>query len=458
MFNKGEEGIPKQGPLCALAQDIERRRARLQTAWMPNPQGSAWHGHTRPGEFFGPWRLARDLRRDAEAGRSRFSEISYVSPTPDPDDKLVGNVSLVARARRMTSAAPSALTIAGGMRASAAPGERAHGAVAAEQRHDGSHLRPAIVRTQSRRRRAVGVERSKGKHAMSYKAIYAYPWDVAEIGVSAAVDRFLALGLDTVTITGSYHAGKFLRPHGKGGKVYFPEDGTIYFKPDLSRYGAIKPVENSLLSSGQDIVRELVGKAAWRPMSGSCSCTTRGSACCIPSPSSPTPLAIATSTISAPRRPRRAPTRSASPATSPNPIRLVACPWRRRASFLTRMATTMSSRSIGPIAGSTASSAFVSARIAGRARRAPGFASKRSSGRSEPTSKPISQATSIFPPTWRKPSGLRTSAATATSRAYLDWRCSVVTSLVREIRDAVRKDATVAVIPSVARPTGGRLV
>ena len=96
---------------------------------------------------------------------------------------------------------------------------------------------------------------------MSYKAIYAYPWDIAEIGVSAAIDRFLALGLDTVTITGSYHAGKFLRPHGKGGKVYFPEDGTIYFKPDLSRYGAIKPVENAMLASGQDIVRELVGQS-----------------------------------------------------------------------------------------------------------------------------------------------------------------------------------------------------
>ena len=96
---------------------------------------------------------------------------------------------------------------------------------------------------------------------MSYKAIYAYPWDVAESGVSAAVDRFLALGLDTVTITGSYHAGKFLRPHGKSGKVYFPEDGTIYFKPDLSRYGAIKPVENAMLASGQDILRELVGQS-----------------------------------------------------------------------------------------------------------------------------------------------------------------------------------------------------
>jgi hypothetical protein len=39
--------------------------------------------------------------------------------------------------------------------------------------------------------------------------------------------------------------------------------------------------------------------------------------------------------------------------------------------------------------------------------------------------------------------------------AFLTWRCAVVTSLVAEIRDAVRKDADVAIIPSVARPTGG---
>jgi len=123
---------------------------------------------------------------------------------------------------------------------------------------------------------------------MSYKAIYAYPWDIAEIGVSAAVDRFLALGLDTVTITGSYHAGKFLRPHGKGGKVYFPEDGTIYFKPDLSRYGAIKPVENSLVGSSQDIVRELVGQSRMATMSPSnaLSITLRVSAGASPSSSS----------------------------------------------------------------------------------------------------------------------------------------------------------------------------
>jgi hypothetical protein len=40
-------------------------------------------------------------------------------------------------------------------------------------------------------------------------------------------------------------------------------------------------------------------------------------------------------------------------------------------------------------------------------------------------------------------------------KAFLDFRCGVVTSLAAEIRGEVRKDASVAVIPSVARPTGG---
>jgi hypothetical protein len=39
--------------------------------------------------------------------------------------------------------------------------------------------------------------------------------------------------------------------------------------------------------------------------------------------------------------------------------------------------------------------------------------------------------------------------------AFLRWRCDVVTSLVREIRAAVRSDCALAVIPSVERPTGG---
>ena len=54
---------------------------------------------------------------------------------------------------------------------------------------------------------------------------------------AVAAKEFRELGLDTVTIAGSYHAGKFMRPHGKAGKVYFPDDGTVYFNADPSRYG-----------------------------------------------------------------------------------------------------------------------------------------------------------------------------------------------------------------------------
>ena len=39
---------------------------------------------------------------------------------------------------------------------------------------------------------------------MSYKAIYTYAWDLAEAGVSQSVQQFRDLGLDTVTIAGSY--------------------------------------------------------------------------------------------------------------------------------------------------------------------------------------------------------------------------------------------------------------
>jgi hypothetical protein len=38
---------------------------------------------------------------------------------------------------------------------------------------------------------------------------------------------------------------------------------------------------------------------------------------------------------------------------------------------------------------------------------------------------------------------------------FLQWRSGVVTSLVAEIRAGVRKDVNLAIIPSVARPTGG---
>lgn len=101
---------------------------------------------------------------------------------------------------------------------------------------------------------------------MSYRAIYTYAWDLAEVGVAPFVAETRALGLDTVTFAGSYHAGKFIRPKGKRGKVYFPADGTAYFRTDPSRYGKIKPHANQLLRDGdalKDLCASGIAVNAW---------------------------------------------------------------------------------------------------------------------------------------------------------------------------------------------------
>jgi hypothetical protein len=88
------------------------------------------------------------------------------------------------------------------------------------------------------------------------KGMYTYAWDLQEEGVKTVVDRLCNAGLNTVTVATSYHAGKFLRPHAPQNKVYFPEDGTVYFQPDLSRYCRVKPRVSNIVDNF-DALREL---------------------------------------------------------------------------------------------------------------------------------------------------------------------------------------------------------
>jgi hypothetical protein len=290
---------------------------------------------------------------------------------------------------------------------------------------------------------------------MGYKAIYAYPWDLAEAGVPEALGRFRALGLDTVTVAGSYHAGKFLRPAGKTGKVYFPEDGTVYFHADPRRYGAIKPIANSSLADGGDILRELSARRematnVWLVLLHN---TRLGSA---------------------------------------NPDACVANAFGDRYVYsLCPSAPAARAYAVGLALDVTASY-----EISGVSLETPGFlpyshgfhhefalnrpnrwldsqlglcfcehcsaSAERAGIRVGALRKQV--ATDIenylashidFAPDMAEAFWIADARADGELRAFLDWRCSVVTSLVREIRDAVRKDATVAVIPSVARPTAG---
>lgn len=91
---------------------------------------------------------------------------------------------------------------------------------------------------------------------MSQKSMYSYAWDFGEKGVGQTLSEFKKMGINTVTLAASYHSGRFLRPKANKGKIYFPEDGTTYFKTNSDRYGKIKPVSNSIDGSG-DVLTKL---------------------------------------------------------------------------------------------------------------------------------------------------------------------------------------------------------
>jgi hypothetical protein len=88
-----------------------------------------------------------------------------------------------------------------------------------------------------------------------YKGMYCYAWDLADEGLEVALGRIRGAGINTITLAASYHAGKFLRPHGQSGKVYFPQDGTVYFKARPERYGHVKPLLNPLVDEFDGFAR-----------------------------------------------------------------------------------------------------------------------------------------------------------------------------------------------------------
>jgi len=84
-------------------------------------------------------------------------------------------------------------------------------------------------------------------------AVYAYPWNFQD--TEGVVTRIRALGAGEISLAVSYHAGKFLQPGDAQARVYFPEDGTVYFRPRKA-YGAVRP-QVSRLTAERDMLAEL---------------------------------------------------------------------------------------------------------------------------------------------------------------------------------------------------------
>ncbi len=288
---------------------------------------------------------------------------------------------------------------------------------------------------------------------MSYRAIFAYAWDIAELGVAASVDEITGLGLNTITYAGAYHAGKFLRPRAKN-KVYFPEDGTAYFRFDEVRYGEVKPVLNPLVAE-QDVLGELcshggaavnvwlvllhntrLGLAYPHLTVKNCFGDSYVYSLC-PAATAVREYAVALCKDVSERHPVMG-------LSLETPGYLPFAHGYHHEFALDRPNAWLDAQlglcfcehcRIG------AGSAGIDAAVL-QARVRAGVESYLASD----FDLPDDMAAAIW---------LADVEGDAELSAFLRWRCDVVTRLVREIRAAVRTDCTLAVLPSVERPTGG---
>lgn len=94
--------------------------------------------------------------------------------------------------------------------------------------------------------------------------LYTYAWDLEAEGYDAAVGQIAEAGFTAVNLATAYHAGKFMLPRNPKTKVYFAEDGSLYFMPDLTKYGRIKPRVNSFVSAEGDPVSRLTAETKKR--------------------------------------------------------------------------------------------------------------------------------------------------------------------------------------------------
>lgn len=92
------------------------------------------------------------------------------------------------------------------------------------------------------------------------QSIWTYPWDLHDIGRDVALARVAAAGLTSISLATSYHAGRFLQPGNPRRRVYFPEDGTVYYHldPALWSDAEIAPKQAAIVTTEGDQLDFLV--------------------------------------------------------------------------------------------------------------------------------------------------------------------------------------------------------
>jgi len=285
--------------------------------------------------------------------------------------------------------------------------------------------------------------------------MWTYPWDVQDLGLeTVSRDLHDRAGLNGINLATSYHAGRFLQPRSPKRKSYFPEDGTIYFNADSSRYGAVAPLV-SRVTRERDVLRELTGDQriathVWLVLLHNTrlgqlhpDATVRNafgdryvySLC----PSSPDAREYAIALC-----------RDVTDHYAVAGITLETpgfLPYVH--GFHHEFAMLKPSRSLDARLGLC----FCDHCIRGAA--SAGIDTHALQARTRDEIDTIIERADDLSDDMDDGFWTGDLVGDDLLTRYLRWRCDVVTTLVREIRAAVRREASVAVIPTVARPTGG---
>ncbi|QQM30502.1 hypothetical protein JET14_19995 [Martelella lutilitoris] len=91
-------------------------------------------------------------------------------------------------------------------------------------------------------------------------SMWTYPWDIQDQGLERAFSDLAGrASLNTISLASSYHAGRFLQPRSPARKAYFPQDGTIYFRPDAALWASktIRPLMADNVAERGDMLEAL---------------------------------------------------------------------------------------------------------------------------------------------------------------------------------------------------------
>ncbi len=70
---------------------------------------------------------------------------------------------------------------------------------------------------------------------------YAYPWDLARLGVDETLREMVDSGIESIDLAGTYHPIDALSPRGGMPSLYTNARGAVHFPARVERYGRIRP-------------------------------------------------------------------------------------------------------------------------------------------------------------------------------------------------------------------------